>query len=327
MRTSTYIALLAFGFLACGEEPVSEDSNSEQENANGQPQVVGTETMDTLPPANSADADTISATPNEAPDYPVTDDGVEGNETIEVNDVETDDFWNVFASGEGGDGLGNGTGANPFSHDLWNDLLKEHVTSSGKVDYKGFKNDKTKLQEYLDLLSDKAPEDSWSSDKELAYWINVYNAFTVKLIVDNYPCSSITDLEGGKPWDKKFITIGTKTYSLNQVENDIIREFGEPRIHFAVNCASGSCTKLLNKAFTESNLDAEMDKQTKYYINDAAQNKLTATSIEISQIFNWYKDDFGGDAGVITFINKFSNTKVNAGASISYKEYDWSLND
>lgn len=212
------------------------------------------------------------------------------------------------------------------SHAAWDALLRKYVSSSGKVDYAGFKNEKGKLEAYIKTLQDNPPVDGdWSRKEKLAYWINVYNAFTVKLIVDNYPVSSITKLEGGKPWDKKWIKIGGKTHSLNNVENDIIRpRFNEPRIHFAVNCAAKSCPPLLNRAWTAANLESNFAKQAKSFINNSKYNTISADKIQVSKIFEWYKEDFGN---LINYLNKFSETKINSGAKIEFLEYDWSLNN
>ena len=212
-----------------------------------------------------------------------------------------------------------------FSHDLWDQLLRKYVSASGKVNYNGFRNDKAQLQQYLDLLAANPPQSSWSRGKRLAYWINAYNAFTVKLIVDNYPVSSITKLHGGKPWDRQWIKLGSNTYSLNAIENDIIRpKFQEPRIHFAVNCAAKSCPPLLNKAWTADNLERNFEKQTKAFINNSQQNSLKANAVQLSKIFEWYKQDFGN---LTNFLNKYSDIQINANAKVSYKEYDWALNN
>ena len=215
--------------------------------------------------------------------------------------------------------------ANPPSHEAWDALLKKYVSASGKVNYKGLKADKTKLEDYLKTLSGDAPEESWSKAEQMAFWINAYNAFTVKLIVDNYPLSSINKLHGGKPWDHKWIKIGTKTYSLNNIENDILRpQFKDARIHFAVNCAAKSCPPLLNAAWTASNLNGNLDAQAKKFINNTAFNKLSEKKVEVSKIFEWYADDFGN---LVTFINKYASTKVGAKAKVVYQEYDGGLNE
>ena len=210
-----------------------------------------------------------------------------------------------------------------FSNDGFDNLLKKYVTASGEVNYKGFKKDELTLDNYLKSLAAKTPDKTWSKDASLAYWINAYNAFTIKLILKNYPLKSIIDLDAGKPWDVAWIELGGKKYSLNNIENDIIRpQYKDPRIHFAVNCAAKSCPPMNNTAFTEANINALLDSRTKNFINSSA-NEISTASIKISKIFDWYKDDF---SNVITFLNKYSNTKINSGAKIEYKNYDWSLN-
>ena len=158
----------------------------------------------------------------------------------------------------------------------------------------------------------------------MAYWINAYNAFTVKLILKNYPISSITKLDSGKPWDVKWIKLGEKTYSLNNIEHDILRPtYKDARIHFAVNCAAKSCPPLLNKAWTANNLNATLDKQTKTFINNATFNEIGADVVKLSKIFEWYKVDFGD---LIEYINKYSTVKVNQDATIEFVDYNWALN-
>ena len=217
------------------------------------------------------------------------------------------------------------TKAAAFSHQAFDDLLRKHVSSTGKVNYKGFKADKAKLDGYLKMLEAQPVESSWSNNKKLAYWINAYNAYTIDMVADNYPISSITDLEGGKPWDKAFIKLNGKTLSLNNIENDIIRPtFKDGRIHFAVNCAAKSCPPILNKAWTESNIQGQLDKQTRSFINNSKYNTISAGSASISKIFEWYAVDFGN---LSDYLAKYSTAGVTGATQISYNEYDWSLNE
>jgi len=210
-----------------------------------------------------------------------------------------------------------------FSHQIFDDLLKKHVTSAGKVDYAGFKQDQAKLTTYLKQLENQPVESSWSKDKKLAFYINAYNANTISLIVNNYPVSSITDLEGGKPWDKQFVKLDGKTLTLNNIENDIIRPtFKEPRIHFAVNCAAKSCPPLLNKAWTEANIQSELEKRAKSFINNPDYNNVSAGSAKVSKIFEWYAVDFGN---LNDYLAKYSD--VNSSTKISYLDYNWALNN
>ncbi len=209
-----------------------------------------------------------------------------------------------------------------ISHEIWNTLLQKYVSASGQVNYYGLKGEKEQLDIYIKLLSENYPNSKWDRNEQLAYWINVYNANTVKLILMNYPLKSITDLD--KPWDQKFIAVGKISYSLNQIENEIIRPiFQEPRIHFAVNCAARSCPPLLNEAFTPEKLISQLEKQTRAFINSSA-NKITTNKVELSKIFDWYGEDFGE---LLSFIGKYSNVGVKGSAKISFLEYDWALNE
>jgi hypothetical protein len=208
----------------------------------------------------------------------------------------------------------------------YGEILSKYVSSAGKVNYAGIKKNFIQLDKAIAYFQDNTPQSAWSNSKKLAYWINAYNLFTIKLIVDNYPVTSIKNIAGGKPWDKKFIQLDGKTMSLNDIENGIIRkQFNEPRIHFAVNCASISCPKLANEEYTSSNLNTLLDKQAKRYINDMNENSLAGKTIQISSIFDWYQGDFVG--GVIPFLNKFSKSKIRLDAKITYKEYNWNLNN
>lgn len=209
-------------------------------------------------------------------------------------------------------------------HQIWDQLLQKYVSAEGKVDYKGFKADPV-FARYLSVIQNTKVSDSWTKEQKMAFWINAYNAFTIKLITDNLPIESITKLD--KPWDKPFIRIGSATLSLNDIEHKKLREvFKDPRIHFAVNCASFSCPVLLNKAFTAANLETELDKLARRFVNDPLRNKISGDTAQISKIFEWYADDFGGTANFITYLNKYAAKPINKNARITYMEYNWSLN-
>ncbi len=211
-----------------------------------------------------------------------------------------------------------------LSHDAFDQMLRKYVSSSGQVDYAAFKKNKAQLEAYLELLEEFPPQSNWSKNKKLAYWFNLYNAWTIKVVVDKYPVASITNIDGGSPWKVKRVKSGSKTYSLDEVENAVIRpRFKDARIHFAVNCAAKSCPPLLNKAWTESNVPTYLEKQTKAFINDTKFNDISAKKVRISKIFEWYAEDFGD---IITYLNKYSNTPINPKAKVEYIEYDWGLN-
>jgi hypothetical protein len=227
--------------------------------------------------------------------------------------------------GKTNDADGENTDQKSGMHDLFDRVLNKYVSANGKVNYNGLKANRSDLDKYTRFLSQNPPKASWSNDKKLAYWINAYNAFTLTKVIDNYPIKSIMDLDNGKTWDVKWIQIGNNTYSLNNIENDIIRpNFDEPRIHFAVNCAAKSCPPLIDKAYTSENLDRLMERNTKSFINNSSFNTISDSTIEISKIFEWYKDDFGD---LIEYLNRYSDTKINKGATINFKPYNWSLNN
>ena len=212
-----------------------------------------------------------------------------------------------------------------FDHSIFNALLEAHVTPEGIVNYKGFLKDKAKLNTYLEQLANQRPEDSWTHEDKLAYWMNVYNAFTIKLIMNNYPVKSIKDIKD--PWDARFFKLGKKWYNLNEVEHKILRKMGDARIHFGINCASFSCPPLLNKAFTAENVDAELALLAKRFINDSQRNTITNDRIAISKIFQWFSKDFKTDGSLIDFLNKYSEITINKNAKKTYLKYNWELNE
>lgn len=224
--------------------------------------------------------------------------------------------------------------ASPVNHSIWDSLLMDHVADDGLVDYQGFINDSSRLNEYLNVLSNHHPNDKyWTDDEQLAYWINAYNAFTVRLIIRNYPVKSIKDIKQGisfvnSVWDIKFIHIETRNYSLNNIEHGIIRkQFDEPRIHCAVNCASISCPKLQRRAYTAKKLDDQLTHAVKDFLADPSKNEISADHIKVSPIFKWYSGDFTENGSLIDFLNQYSPVTINSDATIDYQDYNWNLND
>ncbi|MDN3724830.1 DUF547 domain-containing protein [Aequorivita sp. SDUM287046] len=213
-----------------------------------------------------------------------------------------------------------------IDHSQWDGLLKKYVKDEGNVNYKGFKKDEAKLDAYLKMLSEKNPSNDWSVQELLAYYINLYNAATVKLIVENYPLKSIKDIDGA--WTKGRVAVGDKMLSLGGIENGILRKMNEPRIHFAINCASISCPKLLDEAYTAAKINEQLDHVTKEFIN-SDKNDISSNNPKVSSIFDWYAKDYkiNGKQDVIGFINNYSKVKINPNATLSYKNYDWNLND
>jgi hypothetical protein len=218
----------------------------------------------------------------------------------------------------------------PVSHELWNTFVKKYVSPTGLVDYKAIKQNESELEAYLTILKNARPSVKWTENERKAYWINAYNAFTIKLVVDNYPVKSIKEI-GGKfksPWDIDFIEIEGVKYSLNDIEHKILRkEFDDPRIHAAINCASGSCPRLSDEAYTPESLDKQLDKAVSGFVNDSSRNNISSGTVQISPIFKWYNDDFTKNGSVTDFLNKYSDVKINKNSKVKYSDYNWNLNE
>ncbi|MEM9821757.1 MAG: DUF547 domain-containing protein [Bacteroidota bacterium] len=219
-----------------------------------------------------------------------------------------------------------------LDHDLWDQLLQSYVDLEGNVDYEGMRDNQGQLKDYLQQLSTSPPGNNWSEADALAYWINAYNAFTVQLILDHYPLASIKDISAGlpminSPWDIKFFQIEGIDFDLNTIEHAILRkQFSEPRIHFAINCASFSCPRLRNEAYTADRLEAQLKDQTLYFLNNSDKNLIGTNQVQLSQIFNWFTGDFTQDRSLIEYLKTHTSIPIQEKAKISFLEYQWQLN-
>lgn len=226
-------------------------------------------------------------------------------------------------------------GSMPPSHEEFSKLLTQYVDQDGLVDYVGFQTSRKELKNYLKLLQDHAPNDSnWSSSEQMAYWINAYNAFTIELILEYYPVASIKDIGStiqvpfvNTPWDIKFIKIAGEEYDLNNIEHNILRKrWQDPRIHFAINCASISCPRLLQEAYEPDRLEEQLAAQAVSFINDTSRNDINSRRAKLSKIFSWFEGDFTRKETVMVFINRYSTTPLTEETEISFKDYNWQLN-
>lgn len=238
----------------------------------------------------------------------------------------------------------------------WDKLLKKHVQwntagVASTISYKGMQTDRAELKKVLDGFSalSKADYEKLKKEEKLAFLINAYNAYTVELILTKYPdLKSIRDIGSlvTKTWRIKFFNLLGEERHLDNVEHDMIRApgaFDDPRIHMAVVCASIGCPALRPEAFTGANLEASLEDGVKRFLKDKTRNRFNATTgkLEVSKIFDWYKSDFEkGFKGVASreqFFGKYADVLAadaagqqavkDGKASISYLEYDWSLND
>ncbi|QDE30385.1 DUF547 domain-containing protein [Shewanella polaris] len=242
-------------------------------------------------------------------------------------------------------------------HDEWNTLLSRHVKPihsghSSAIDYAAIQQDRTILTSYLNQLSQitQAEFDAWDKPSQLAFLINAYNAWTVEFILTKYPdIDSIKDLGSffSSPWDKSFIPLLGKTRSLNDIEHKLIRgsdRYNDPRIHFAVNCASIGCPALREEAYTGAKLELQLTQQTERFLADSSRNYAKGDSLYLSSIFKWYGDDFtkgfrnthsieaflllysNSDKGVLTLTPAQRQAAEKQQLDIKFLDYDWSLN-
>lgn len=227
------------------------------------------------------------------------------------------------------------------THQAFTKVLDTHLKDLGptsSINYKALKAQSKQLNEYLIKLSSvkRAQYKNWKKDQQLAFLINAYNAFTIKLILDHYPVESIKDIGGlfSSPWKLRFFSLLEEKMHLDQIEHEIIRKkFKEPRIHFAVVCASIGCPKLQAKAYTATNLEKNLEEATKTFLKDSNRNRYLPdkNEFEISKIFKWYDEDFGSELDLKKFLNRHMElttpVKKLRTSSIDYTDYDWSLNE
>jgi len=233
----------------------------------------------------------------------------------------------------------------PFDHThiIWNTILQQY-TQNGRIDYVRLKTaGQENLNSYLRTLEAVCAEQyvSWSRDEQLAFWINAYNAYTIKLIIDNYPVKSVRSI-GLLPlaaFRKSFIPLRWyygKDLSLNDIENGILRAiFQEPRIHFAIVCASKGCPSLRSEAFHPMDLERQLEESARAFIRDPSKNRFdpNAGTLYLSKLFDWFKKDFEAAAGsireyVARYLEDTAASQVAMEKSrIRFLDYDWSLNE
>ena len=229
-----------------------------------------------------------------------------------------------------------------FSHSAFTSVLQQHVVfegSASKVNYQELKNNADGLRSYLGQLEAATEQEflSWGKNQQYVFWVNAYNAYTLKLIIDNYPVKSIKNVVVlGSPWKKKFFTLLGKKRHLDNIEHDILRKkFSRPRTHFALNCASIGCPALLNEAYTTDKLEEQLERQAQLFIRDASRNRIDGKTLLLSQIFEWFEEDFTKNGQTVQkFVAPYMSddpavrAKLENGEfEVDYIDYDWGLND
>jgi len=244
--------------------------------------------------------------------------------------------------------------AESFRHETWDTLLKRHVVSvsDGKVtavDYRGMARDRDHRTKYLRSLSsvERRQFDRWPADEQLAFLINAYNAWTVELILTAWPdLESIKDLGNlfRSPWNRPFIPLLGKTRTLDDIEHDLIRGSGrydDPRVHFAVNCASIGCPALRAEAYDGGRLDRQLEEQTLLFLADRSRNRVENGTVKLSPVFKWYREDFETGWRDLDSLEQFLARYADAlelparmaqqakagNFDIEYLDYDWRLNE
>ncbi len=244
-------------------------------------------------------------------------------------------------------------------HTVFNTLLGKHVLrvsggNASQLRYQGMAQERAALKLYLDSVSavPRAEFNGWSKPQRMAFLINAYNAFTIELVLTKYPAlQSIKDLGSliQSPWKKKFFTLFGEATSLDDIEQTMLRQRGaydDPRIHFALNCASIGCPMLREEAYVAERLDAQLDAQAERFMSDRSRNRYNGANggngeLEVSKVFDWYGRDFElghhGIASVAAFMARYAlrlsdvpaeQEKVRAQAArIRFLDYDWRLND
>jgi len=225
------------------------------------------------------------------------------------------------------------------SHGALDALLKKHVVlldggKASQVRYAGFARDRASLKAYLATLSavSEAEFRGWSRSQQMAFLINAYNGFTIEKVLTRYPdIGSIWDFGKlfGNPFKDGFFTLFGRSFTLDGIEHETLRKKGaydEPRVHFAVNCASTGCPMLREEAYVAERLDAQLEEQARRFLADRTRNRVAAGRLEVSKIFDWFKEDFAPrEKFFVRYADLFPGADLQA--PLAFLDYDWTLND
>jgi hypothetical protein len=248
--------------------------------------------------------------------------------------------------------LGTASAASEFSYQPYATILSTHVAESGLVDYAGLQANRAQLDTFVQSMARLDPDvlNGWEQGERFAFWMNAYNALTLKAVIDHYPVTSIRDIGSvvKSVWDKLQFNVAGRTLTLNQIEHDILRkEFGDARLHLAINCASIGCPPLGNQPLDKERLDAQFNALTRRFLADPAKFRIERDKgrVHLSSIFKWFGDDFVAayaaehsrknfgekENGVLNFVARHLNDSdraylANGDFKIRYLDYDWDLN-
>jgi len=230
-----------------------------------------------------------------------------------------------------------------ISHRLWSSWLQSYVRAFddgvNRIDYaKVTAADRKSLKQYLGDMQ-QIQISSYARDEQKAYWVNLYNALTVDVVLEHYPVESIRDIDispgffADGPWGKKLLNIEGQAVSLNDIEHRILRPiWRDARIHYALNCASTGCPNLLAQSYDSKNIEANLEQAARDYVNHERGVHLHGKDIHLSSIYNWFQSDFGSSASdVFEHLRQYASAELKSKLANTTKingyEYDWSLND
>ena len=324
------IILFSATLFGCGNETPQADTTPSTEESAPTPSTVTTPSPTNTGSELSAMAEgdtsetpagegTQKINPNGVPGTASQEDSPSETPTIQASN-ETPDPSTTPEPAETGD-------QNAYDPAVFDALLKANV-SNGRVNYNGFKNN-PQFNNFLESIAAASPAEMPTNER-LAFWVNAYNALTIKNVNDNPGIKQPTDVAGF--FKKKKFKVGGRSLTLDQIENEVVRPtFKEPLIHFGLVCAARSCPPLINTAYTAGNVRSKLAANARAYLADTKQNRFEDGTLYLSKIFEWYKVDFGGDdAGLIAFAKKYGTASMKAGleesSAVKFNKYDWTLN-
>lgn len=328
--TLAFPALLLFAFAACDEGSSELPDLSQQDGVEEPLQTLSDTTgQDLSEDSDSASSDTLVL--ESSSDDMDVDESLD--ELAALGDEELPEGFSLNSdkTSEQNRSESPSSGDLQYQPEAFGTLLRAHV-SAGRVDYASFKRDPA-FKDHIASLEGADPG-SMGTNEALAFWVNAYNALVIHNVNSNPGMKRPTDVGGF--FDRKRFKVAGRSLTLNEIENEVVRPtFREPLIHFGLVCAAKSCPPLVPTLYTAGNVRSLLRKNTVAYLGDRTQNRFVEESntLELSKIFDWYREDFGGnDAGIIAFVKEHAPSSMKeqlegAGSiTLAFREYDWTLN-
>ena len=220
--------------------------------------------------------------------------------------------------------LSAGVFSQKFTYTPYSEFLNKYVSLTGNVNYDEIYLNKVELDQIIKNFEDNTPNEKATKNEKMVYWINSYNVHMIKLVIENYPLTTMNAIV--EPWKVNFVNYKGIVISLDYIENEILRKMNDPRVLFALNSASISSAILKNEAYEVAILDKQLNSNCLFFINDPTKNSITPEKAVLSKIFLWYAIDFANSTNMIKFINQFSLVKISEATQITYNEFNFDLN-